>query len=78
MHIGTKLRLIRRRDRITQQELAERSGIPCGTICGYECGKHEPTYFAVECLLNAMGYRLVIARDKRDNANGKPKNGENI
>jgi transcriptional regulator with XRE-family HTH domain len=63
MHIGTKIRLIRKHTNFTQKKLAERSGVACAMICAYEQGKHEPPYFTVECLLNAMGYKLKVVKD---------------
>lgn len=66
MHIGAKIRLVRKRAKITQRQLAQRSGIPCGMICSYERGRHEPSYFTVECLLKAMGCRLEIVEDIKD------------
>lgn len=63
MNIGTKIRLIRKHSSLTQRRLEELSGISRAMICSYEKGKNEPPYFVVECLLNAMGYKLKVVKD---------------
>lgn len=50
----------RRRAGITQAELARRSGISRSIINAYERGRREPGLGAVECLLEAAGWRLSI------------------
>lgn len=60
--ICEKLKLLREQKGWTQKKLADKSGINPNSVSHYECGKHEPSYFAVECLLEAMGYELKIVR----------------
>lgn len=62
IRIGEKLKLLREQKNWSQRKLSEKSGVGPNSVGSYESGKHEPTYFAVECLLQAMGYRLVIER----------------
>ena len=59
-NLGETLRLIRKRQKLTQRELAAKSGIPCQSICNYETGKTMPSVFNYECLMNAMGFGLRI------------------
>lgn len=62
MIFGEKLRAIRRNHHLTQAELSRLSGIGKNLISDYECGKHEPSVFMAESLLNVMGYRFVIEK----------------
>lgn len=62
MNIGSKIKLIRQHEGLTQQELADASGVGANQICNYEKGYNEPSYFKAECLLNAMGYGLKVVR----------------
>jgi transcriptional regulator with XRE-family HTH domain len=56
------LREARERAGLTQQQLAERSGIAQSTISAYESGKREPGVDALERLLDAAGYELTLRR----------------
>jgi transcriptional regulator with XRE-family HTH domain len=50
----------RHRARISQAELARRSGIARPVINAYERGKREPSVAAMQRLLDAAGCRLVV------------------
>ena len=65
MGIGTKIRLIREKEEIKQKTLAETVGINANVLSYYETEKHEPPYYMVECLLEALGYQLRIERKDR-------------
>jgi transcriptional regulator with XRE-family HTH domain len=56
------LREARERAGLTQQQLAERSGVAQSTISAYESGKREPGVDALEKLLDAAGYELTFRR----------------
>jgi transcriptional regulator with XRE-family HTH domain len=56
------LREARERAGLTQQQLAERSGIAQSTISAYESGKREPGVDALGRLLRAAGYELTFRR----------------
>lgn len=62
MGIGTKIRMIREKEEITQKALAIQTGINPNVLSYYETEKHEPPYYMVECLLEALGYQLRIER----------------
>jgi uncharacterized protein len=51
----------RRRANLTQAELARRSGIARPIVNAYERGRREPSVAAAQRLLEASGYRLVVA-----------------
>ena len=65
MGIGTKIRLIREKEEIKQKALAEKVGSNANVLSYYETEKHEPPYYMVECLLEALGYQLRIERKDR-------------
>jgi transcriptional regulator with XRE-family HTH domain len=54
------LREARERAGLTQQQLAERSGIAQSTISAYESGKREPGLSALRSLLLAAGFDLTL------------------
>lgn len=60
MMIGEQLRLIRKHMKLTQAQLAERSGVSEATISAYENGKRSVNMTVVELLLDAMGCELAI------------------
>ncbi len=52
------LRQARRRQRLTQAQLAERAGIRQTVVARYESGQQQPTLAALERLVSASGYQL--------------------
>ncbi|KGN35939.1 XRE family transcriptional regulator [Knoellia flava TL1] len=52
------LRLARRRQRLTQAELAERAGVSQTVIARYESRRQQPTVGALQRLVAACGYTL--------------------
>ena len=54
------IREARERAGLTQQQLAERSGIAQSTISAYESGKREPGVAAMDVLLAACGFELTL------------------
>ena len=63
--IGEKLRLMRKATGMTQARLAEKAGISPNMVLFYENGKSQPSYYAVERMLDVMGFELVIRRKDR-------------
>ncbi|NGX37447.1 MAG: hypothetical protein K1000chlam2_00603 [Chlamydiae bacterium] len=57
---GTLLRLVRRRLRITQTQLAKISGVPQTNIASIESGKKRPTLATLNKLFAAMSFELAI------------------
>ena len=58
MTFGERLRQARLEREMTQQELAEVSGIAYNSIKKYEQGRHEPGLFCATCLAIALGVSL--------------------
>lgn len=54
------LRLVRLAAGLTQQELAERSGVSRPNITAYESGRREPLYGSAEALMRAAGATLGV------------------
>ena len=49
-YIGSRLRYLRKQDRITQQQLADSIGVAKSTISMYENGQREPDFETLESL----------------------------
>lgn len=49
-YIGTRLRYLRKQDKITQQQLADQLGIAKSTVSMYETGQREPDFEMLEKL----------------------------
>lgn len=52
------LRLVRRRQRLSQAELAERAGVSQTVIARYESRRQQPTVAALQRIVAACGYTL--------------------
>src|SRR4051794_19771629 len=55
MTFGEKLRQLREQAGMTQQALADASGLPLPSIRGYEQGQREPLWSVIFKLTRAMG-----------------------
>lgn len=53
-----RLKMARKNNGITQDELSRRSGIPKVTISSYERGAREPSLFYAVCLAEALGVSI--------------------
>ena len=56
----------RRKQKITQKELARRSGISQANICNIEKGERCPTIDTLKKIGDALGKRLVISFEDRE------------
>lgn len=56
------LRAARARARLTQRELAERSGIPQPTIAAIESGKQDPRFKTLDTLVRTCGYDVDLVK----------------
>jgi transcriptional regulator with XRE-family HTH domain len=54
------IRTVRRRQGLTQAELARRAGTSQPVVSAYEHGRRDPTYDTLRKLIEAGGERLVI------------------
>jgi len=51
--------------RTSQEDIAERSGITSSAMRKWRTGQQAPTLAAIEAVINALGYKLVIKEDKQ-------------
>lgn len=59
-HSGTVLRQARQRARLSQTDVARRSGIAQSVISAYESGRREPSVQTLAKLIGATGHELVL------------------
>ena len=58
MTLGEKIRFHRRKNNLTQAELAEKAGISKAAVASYEEDIREPKFIAVICLADVLGVSL--------------------
>lgn len=58
--IGKWIRKERRRQNLTQYDLAEISGYTSAFISRVETGTAQPTVTTAEDIINALGYKIVL------------------
>jgi transcriptional regulator with XRE-family HTH domain len=66
LYIGDRLRLLRKRSLMTQEQLAKRSGVAVSTIIRIERNQVEPQGSTIRKLADALGtepYQLVKEAD---------------
>lgn len=69
MDIGSKIRIARKKAKLTQKQLAEKVGLATGTIQQYELGKREPSLATIGQIAKAMSIttpELLLYNDKID------------
>ncbi len=64
MSIGENIKTLRKHKKLTQRELADKSGLNIGTIQGYEQGKYEPKSEALHKLRKALDCNIYEILDK--------------
>ena len=64
MNIGENIKTLRKHKKLTQRELADKSGLNIGTIQGYEQGKYEPKSEALHKLRKALDCNVYEILDK--------------
>jgi transcriptional regulator with XRE-family HTH domain len=71
---GEKLREIREKAEFRQEDLAESSGVPIGSLRGYEQGQREPSWSAVVKIAKALGVTCEAFSDCDDmKGEGEPE-----
>jgi transcriptional regulator with XRE-family HTH domain len=53
-NIAMRIKILRKRQKISQEELAARSGISRGYLARLETGRHDPTITTLEKLAKAL------------------------
>jgi transcriptional regulator with XRE-family HTH domain len=62
-HFAVRLRYVRAAAKMTQRELADRSGVHRQTIAQLELGTREPTWYTVQLLADALGVDCSVFLD---------------
>jgi transcriptional regulator with XRE-family HTH domain len=57
---GEKLKELRQGAKLTQAELAEKSGVPIGTLREYEQGKRDPSLSMAQKLAHAFKHTVYV------------------
>ena len=52
--VGDRIYYIRKNQRLTQQQLADLSGLSRQMICSYELGRKEPSFSSMVSIANAL------------------------
>ena len=60
--IASQLLMLRRQEKLTQKELAKKSGIPQSEISRIETGDANPTYATLSALAEPFGARVGFIR----------------
>lgn len=66
MSIAENIKYLRKQKKMTQRELAEKSGLAIITIQGYESGKYEPKMESIYKLRKALDCNIYEILDKPD------------
>ena len=66
---ATNLRRLRRKEGLTQEQLATKAGMPAAQLSHYECGRREPTLTNLRALQEALqcGYPAFFTNKNNDN-----------
>src|SRR4051794_35417525 len=73
MTLAEKLRQLREGAGLTQEKLAERSGINLWTIRGYEQGRREPNWKGIICLASGLGVAVETFADCEEASEQAPR-----
>lgn len=63
--IVRELVAIRKKQKISQEELARRMHVSRTVLARVESGKSSPKLVTVEKIVRALGFRLILAEDKK-------------
>jgi transcriptional regulator with XRE-family HTH domain len=77
MKYGERLQQLREKAGMTQEQLAERSGVKLWTLRGYEQGRREPSWKAALSLAGALGVAAEAFADcEEGTADGADQQGK--
>ena len=57
-HVGRRIKELRKKARLTQEQLAERSRLPQSHICRLELGHHSPSHRTLARIAEALNVRV--------------------
>lgn len=63
MKISENIKFYRKKARLTQKELANKTGLSIGTIQGYEQGKYTPKIENIEKIAQVLGVHIVDIKE---------------
>ena len=73
--LGQKIRYLRRREGLSQEEFAARAGVSHRKLSDIECGNGNPTFDTMDCIAAAFGLQIEELLQKRafpPAADGRP------
>jgi transcriptional regulator with XRE-family HTH domain len=71
MKFGDRLRELRDRAGLTQEQLAEKAIVALTTVRGLERGQHRPSWQSVVKLARALGVSTDVFADREELARGE-------
>jgi transcriptional regulator with XRE-family HTH domain len=72
---GARLRELREKAGLTQEDLAERAGVKRGAVARWESGAREPSWGNIVALADALGVSTEAFREEPDEPPEKRKAG---
>jgi len=76
--IGERIKELRKSKKVSQKELAQKTGLSIGSIQGYEQGRYNPKLEAIVKIAGALGVDLKVFYDDLLKENIELKRYENI
>lgn len=76
--IGKLLRTMRRKARLSQEQIGKLTGYARNTISQYETETLQPDFKTIEKIANECGYRIEFINDKGEKLNSKNIEREEI
>lgn len=76
--IGERIKELRKSKKVSQKELAQKTGLSIGSIQGYEQGRYNPKLEAIVKIAGALGVDLKVFYDDLSKENIELKRYENI
>lgn len=76
--IGERIKELRKSKKVSQKELAQKTGLSIGSIQGYEQGRYNPKLEAIVKIAGALGVDLKVFYDVLSKENIELKRYENI
>lgn len=76
--IGERIKELRKSKKVSQKELAQKTGLSIGSIQGYEQGRYNPKLEAIVKITGALGVDLKVFYDDLSKENIELKRYENI
>lgn len=59
MDISERIKIARKKNKLTQKDLAEKTGLSIASIQGYEQGKYKPKIEQIDKIASALGVQII-------------------